>query len=228
MLTVLCSCTGDADAPADAHARPLGLDIVVTDERVTVYRNQSDVEQPCESFDVFPALGQRASFSDIITCRDSCLASASLRVGATTVDAVIDTSGPLELPVRVGPATDGELRLVGCGGSATIELRAPPAPRPTLSVTDDPVTRALTATWSASPPAASAQIAVSHVFWAEVTHLTQSPYIYVEPAGVPPGLYRTVSLTTLAPPVVVDTVFGAARVWGAGRTYVVLTDPDSP
>lgn len=227
MSLALCACASDTGDPADAAPTQLQLDIVVTDDAVTVYRSRSDVEQPCESSDVFPALGEDVFLSDIITCRDSCLTSATVRVGTSTVDAVIGASGPIVLPVRVGPVSDGQLRLVGCGGSTTIELRAGAAPRPTLSVTDDPVTRALTATWSASPPAASARIEVSHAFSSEVTQVTESPYTYVE--RHPLGFYRAVRLTTLAPPVVVETVFGPARVWAAGTTYaVVLTDPDQP
>lgn len=222
---VACACTPDADEPA----QPLELDIVISDDAVTVYTSASDLAaSECLGQDMFPAPGTTTWINDIVQCKQgelrSCLTSLSLQLGGSWVAGHINAGRAMRVEGSVGAAGGGELLIAGCGGSAAIELPAVIAPQPTLTVVEDPVTLALTATWTATPPAASAVIAVVNNFWGEAVHVTASPYTYPGRSGEPLGAFRSVVLQAFAPPTVVPTSFGPARIWTGGSAVVVVEE----
>jgi len=224
----LSSCASQG-TPADAPPVQLSLDVVITDEEVTLYTNGSDLDQTdCDGQSVFPAPGMTAYLSDTFGCTQpvrTCLTSVSVRLGATEVLApYLHPGREITLEGSVAAAGGGELRLEGCGDSAVIGLPVVSAPRPTLSVVEDPVSLALTSTWSATPDAASALIEVINSTWGDAAHVTASPYLYAGRSGVSLGAYRVVALRAFAAPTVVSTSFGAARIWTAGSTFVIVEE----
>jgi hypothetical protein len=229
---LVCSCASEVAPPPDARPLPLDLNVVITGDAVTVYTNGSDLgATDCIGLDVFPAPGTTAWIADSVTCRDggvtSCLTTISLRIGSTETPANISPGRRLKVTGHIGPAADGELVVEGCGGTASIALRAVAAPQPTLGVVEDPVTRALTATWSASPTAASAVIEVVNGTLTDTAHVTASPYTYLGQQGVTLAPFRAVHLTTLAPPTVVPTTFGPVRIW-TGESALVVVEEETP
>jgi hypothetical protein len=232
ILVGLCSCAPDAAfVPADGPPTPLQIDVVITDY-VTVYTSGSDLnDADCLGQMVFPPPGMTAQISDVVQCKHgsprSCLTKVSLQIGATEhVEPHIHPGRRIGFDVDLAAAGRGELAIVGCGGSAVIALTAGVAPQPTLAVVEDMVTRDLTVTWSASPPAASALVQVSNLIWGDVAHVTASPFTYVSRDSASMGALRVVGLTTFASPVIAETSFGPVRIWTGGTTFESMQPPE--
>jgi hypothetical protein len=209
----------------DAAPRQLQLDVVVSDGSVTLYTNASDLAATgCYGQDVFPAPGTSASISDIVTCQqgtiDSCLTKVALVIAGTEIPAMIPSGRAIKMAGDVEGAGGGHLVIEGCGGSADITLPTAIVPQPTLTATVDTATRTITSTWSASPAAASALLVMNAGLWADVAHLTSSPYTFTVPTGLPVSDYNNVVITTFLPPSTAATVFGPVQIWsGASTTF---------